>query len=297
LKRRNRPLLLTIIELSYDLFGTQEYVKRLLKDRKFELRKAGIYTSIEMYSAFLIFSSIVGAFVGSTAFYIISLLTTTSLWGRISLTITGLITGLASGFLIAYVLPSIKAYERKIKLGEELPYVVSHMATLAAAGCTPERIFREIARQETETVTVEQFRLIVRDIDILGKDVITAIDNAIERSPNPVFTGFLQGFKAAITAGTDIATYLMDFTSNLMTEKRITVKMLGETLSLFSEMYTVLLIVFPIVMVIMLSLIAVLSTQIAGFPIMDLLYFITYVIVPIFGFMFLVIVDTIMPKK
>ena len=50
-------------------------------------------------------------------------------------------------------------------------------------------------------------------------------------------------------------------------------------------------------MVIMLSLIAVLATQLAGFPIIDLLFFITYVIIPIFGVMFLVIVDTMMPKK
>jgi len=297
LKRRNKSLLLSFIEVSYNVLGPQKYLGRLLRAKAFELKKAGIYVSPDIYSASITFGSILGALVGALVFYLISIFIAKSLIDVVALMIIGLTGGFLLGFSIMYFFPKIRAFERKLKLGEELPYVVSHMATLAAAGTTPERIFREVAEQETESVTVEQFRLIVRDIDILGKDIITAIDRAIERSPNPVFTGFLQGFKAAIVAGTDIAAYLTNFANSLMAEKRIAAKMLSETLSVFSEMYTVLLIVFPIVMVIMLSLIAVLATQLAGFPIIDLLFFITYVIVPIFGVMFLVIVDTMMPKK
>lgn len=286
------------VEISYLLLGPQHWMTGFLEGLSPLLKKAGIYVTMDVYAAAVLFATLLGMTFGGASLFIISLVLFPSFPFLISIfTILGVFIGAVSGFASMMVYPRARAFERRLKLADEMPYAVSQMAALAAAGMTPERIFRELANGDPKEVVTEQMMMIVRDIDIFGKDVISAIDRAIARSPNPVFSGFLQGFKAAIVAGTDIATYLTDFASDLMTEKRIAAKMLSETLGMFSEMYTVLLIVFPIVLVKMLSLMAVLSPRIGGFTIVDVLFFITYVVIPLFGLMFIILVDAIMPKR
>jgi flagellar protein FlaJ len=263
-----------------------------------DLKRAGLHMSLNVYASAVVLAMIFGALIGGSVTFTLSYILFFGNFIVVAiLSASGIAIGILGGLIVMFIYPRLKILERKIKLGEELPYIVSHMATLAASGMSPERMFKILAEEESGEVTIEEARMIVRDIEILGKDVITAIDNAIVRSPNPVFAGFLQGLKAAIISGTNIAEYLSEYAKSLMTEKRITIKMLTETLGVFSEMYTVLLIVFPIVLVIMLSLITVLSPQISGFNITDLLLFITYFVIPVFGLMFLILVDAMMPKK
>ena len=286
------------VEFSYFLLGPQQWMAGFLEELSPLLKKAGIYVTIDVYAAAVVLATILGTIFGGAILFVISfILFPTSPFLMAILTVLGLVVGAVSGFISMMIYPRARAFERRLKLADEMPYAVSQMAALAAAGMTPERIFRELAGGDPKEVITEQMTMIVRDIDLFGKDVVSAIDSAIIRAPNPVFSGFLQGFKAAIVAGTDIAAYLTDFASDLMTEKRIAAKMLSETLGVFSEMYTVLLIVFPIVMVIMLTLMAVLSPQLGGFAITDVLFFITYVAIPLFGVMFIILVDAMMPKR
>ena len=296
MRRRSRRR--SFIELSYLLIGPQPSLVDLFKGSAMDLKKAGLHMSLNVYASAVVLAMIFGALIGGAISFILSYI---SFFGNLIvvaiLSVSGLALGALGGLIVMFIYPRLRILERKIKLGEELPYIVSHMATLAASGMSPERMFKSLAEEESGEVIVEEARMIVRDIEILGKDVITAIDNAIVRSPNPVFAGFLQGFKAAIVSGSNIAEYLSEYARSLLTEKRITIKMLTETLGVFSELYTVLLIVFPIVLVIMLSLITVLSPQISGFNISDLLLFIAYFILPVSGLMFLILVDAMMPKR
>lgn len=284
------------IEISYLLLGPQRWTSSFLGDISPLLKKAGIYIAVDVYAAAVAFAMLLGMALGALIAFAISLLHPTPL-GALLFTIAGLVAGAALGLISMLLYPRAKALERKLKLADEMPYTISHMATLAAAGTAPERMFMELAKGDPREVTTEQVVMIMRDIKLLGKDIISAIDNAIARSPNPEFSRFLQGFKAAIASGRDVAAYLTDYASGIMAEKRITIKMLSETLALFSEIYTVLLIALPIAMVIMLTLMAALSPRLGGFSITDILFFITYVVVPLFGAMFLLLIDAMMPKR
>jgi flagellar protein FlaJ len=64
-----------------------------------------------------------------------------------------------------------------------------------------------------------------------------------------------------------------------------------------AELYTILLIVFPLLAIIMLSIMAIMSPSLAGFDLMTLMNLMTYVMVPFFGFILLFMMDSMVPKR
>ena len=70
-----------------------------------------------------------------------------------------------------------------------------------------------------------------------------------------------------------------------------------ESLGVMAEMYTTLLIVFPLMAVIMLSIMAIMSPDLAGFDLITLMNLLTYVMVPFFGVILLFMMDSMVPKR
>ncbi|MEK0327834.1 MAG: pilus assembly protein TadC, partial [Nitrosopumilus sp.] len=59
----------------------------------------------------------------------------------------------------------------------------------------------------------------------------------------------------------------------------------------------ILLIVFPLMSIIMLSVMAIMSPDLGGFDLMTLMNLLTYVMVPFFGFLLLFMMDSMVPKR
>ena len=88
--------------------------------------------------------------------------------------LTGLMLfGMTFGLL--QIIPAFKVKNRSAKLLEEIPHFIGYMSTLATSGLTLEGIFKAIAKEETNEDIVKDARFIIRNIDILGMDLITAI--------------------------------------------------------------------------------------------------------------------------
>ena len=83
-------------------------------------------------------------------------------------------------FGILQIIPAIKVKNRSAKLIEEIPHFIGYMSTLATSGLTLEGIFKAIAKEDTDEDIVKDSRFIVRNIDILGMDLITAIKDLVQ---------------------------------------------------------------------------------------------------------------------
>ncbi len=70
-----------------------------------------------------------------------------------------------------------------------------------------------------------------------------------------------------------------------------------ESLGVMAEMYTILLIVFPLMAIIMLSIMAIMSPNLAGFDLITLMNMLSYVLVPFFGVLLLFMMDSMVPKR
>ena len=200
-------------------------------------------------------------------------------------------------FFVLQTLPAIHVKNRASKLAEEIPHFISYMATLATSGLSLEGIFKAIASEDTDEEIVKDCRFITRNIEILGMDLLSAITDLIHRSPKGPYSELLEGAIITTQTGGNLKEYFIATSKVQLEEKKMSLKKSTESLGVMAEMYTTLLIVFPLMAVIMLSIMAIMSPDLAGFDLITLMNLLTYVMVPFFGIILLFMMDTMVPKR
>jgi flagellar protein FlaJ len=199
-------------------------------------------------------------------------------------------------FTTFYMYPKIRADIRKNKLENEIPYIVSHMATLAVSGLTPEQIFYYLAELPKQEIA-EEARRIVRDFTFLGMDLFSALESARDRSVSKAFAELIDGFIAAARAGGNLQVYLIALSKAVTDERRIKNKKSTDTLGVLAEVYITLLIIFPLMSIMMGSMMGSILPSIGSFNIQLILMLITYVATPMLAVIILVVFSIVLPSR
>jgi len=285
--------------MAYHYVGPQiqERILPHFKDLGVTLQKAGFKISLLSYVSLMIF------FSG------ISLVTSFAMTGVVTILFgTPIILSLiyASGvamvggllvFGALYFVPSILATTRKKKIDLELPFVATHLSILAAADIPPTRMFRMLEDSVTTPEIASESNEIVRDVEILGDDIITALEKERQRSPSPRFNEMLEGLVATIRSGGNVRSFLLDSTRTIMDYRRISAKQLVETLASFAEVYVELLVVFPLLIIVMFSVMALIGNGLGGFSVTTMMVFVSYLIIPLCAVAVLVMLDGILVEE
>lgn len=200
-------------------------------------------------------------------------------------------------FFILQMLPSINVKNRASKLTEELPHFIGYMSTLATSGLALEGIFKAIANEDSNEEIVKDCRFITRNIEILGMDLVSAIADLIKRAPKGPYAELLEGAIITVQTGGNLKEYFIATAKVQLEEKKMALRKSTESLGVMAEVYTILLIVFPLMAVIMLSIMAIMSPDLAGFDLIQLMNLLTYVLVPFFGVLLLFMMDSMVPKR
>jgi len=216
----------------------------------------------------------------------------------------GMILPLLSGLMlfgmtfgILHMIPTIRVKNRSAKLIEEIPHFIGYMSTLATSGLTLEGIFKAIAKEDTDEDIVKDARFIVRNIDILGMDLISAIKDLVHRTPSGPYSELLEGAIVTVSSGGDLKEYFNATAKVQLEEKKMLMQKTTESLGSVAEIYTILLIVFPLLAVIMLSIMGIMSPSLAGFDLLTLMNILTFAVIPLSGVLMLVMMDTMVPKR
>ena len=176
----------------------------------------------------------------------------------------------------------------------ELPYVTTHMSILAAAGMPPARMFKLLEDSRTTPEVASEANEVVRDVEILGDDIITALEAERKRSPSSVFAEILEGLVATIRSGGNMKGYLQDTTRMIMDLRRVAAKQLIESLATFADIYVTLLIVFPLLIIVMFSVMALIGGGLGGLSVTTMMSLVTYGIVPLSAGVVLVMLDSML---
>jgi len=206
--------------------------------------------------------------------------------------------GTASTLIGFYAYPILRADTLKRNLEEELPFATGYLSILAGAGVPPAQMFRSLAQIDSSLAVSQEAKLIVRDFELFGVDVVSSLSSASKRTPSARFRELLEGFIATIHAGGDLAKYLSERSRHFMKLKRIGLRRLADTLGVLAEFYVVLLVAGPLILVVMLAVMAMLGGGVAGM--LDprlLLYLLTYLGIPLGSVVFLILLDMITPKR
>jgi flagellar protein FlaJ len=285
--------------LSYRLLNNRiQFLYPKLGKLERTLKQSRIPIPYEVYVCSMVFFSMIAGIIGLAVGIAISFIVNIQpiAFAFILPIIAG--AGMAQiTFFILQMMPNINIKNRGSKLIEELPHFIGYMATLATSGLSLEGIFKAIASENTEEEIVKDAQFITRNIDVMGMDLVTAINDLIKRTPSGPYSEMLEGAIITVQSGGDLKEYFIATGKVQLEEKKMALKKSTDSLGVMAEMYTIMLIVFPLLAVIMLSIMAIMSPTLAGFDLMTLMNLLTYVMVPFFGLLFLFMMDSMVPKR
>ena len=280
--------------LAYRWIGTRtEKILPQFKDLTPVIQKAALKLSLQAFVSLLV---LFAAISGVASILITSIIVAIDGAPILLAIVYGLGLCLLMGvgvFGILYFAPSLLASSRRKKMDLELPFVASHMSILAAAAIPPTRMFKLMEDSRTTPEIASDSNEIVRDVEVLGKDVMTALEAERDRSPSNAFAELLEGLVATIRSGGDMKSYLLDATHTIMDLRRIAAKQMVESLASFAEIYMTLMIVFPLLVIVMFSVMALIGGGLGGLSVTTMMTFITYGVIPLCGMAIIVMLDSL----
>lgn len=187
--------------------------------------------------------------------------------------------------------PQYVAGNIKIGIDKNIVYITSYMQILAGAGVTVEDIFTSLAETGETYKIVGSAKSIVRDVETLGKDIVSAVIDESQNTPSKEYSRLLEGLIGVTRSGGDLRVYLGKTSEHAMDVRRRDLTKLVSSLNLAAEVYIVLGIAFPVILTTLLSLMGVFGGEIiAGLGPMQLMNLMTYIFFPLasIGVLFLI---------
>jgi flagellar protein FlaJ len=193
-------------------------------------------------------------------------------------------------FTTCLLIPGVKAGIRIGVIDQSLSHTVAFLYALSHGGAiTILDMFRSLSEhRDIYGAAAEEFTKIVNDIEYFGTDLLTALSNAIRRSPSAEMRDFLEGLSSVLSSGGNIGAYLGSkskyFHDNAMKQQR----MFFETLGVMAEVYISTFVAGPLFLMtilVVLGLINPTSTKI--------LYAIVYLIIPISTVTYLLLLNSL----
>ena len=174
---------------------------------------------------------------------------------------------LLTGLMILGIFPltmHVKTYNKKVRIDNELPYVLAHMSIMAATGATPLKTIGNIAVSDYGDISSE-FRKVLYKTNIQGEDAITALNHLAMVTPSIIFRELCLDLANLIHAGGGLKQYLEDKTAYLLERRRRMEKQFADSLAMYAELY-----VGGIMMVAIIGIIGIITAGALGITIGDL---------------------------
>lgn len=285
-----------INEIAFGIFG--EYFRR--RRAKFgsvreNLMKARIYVPVERWLSNAAFYSIIGVIFALFIYLLMKVMLSFILksefafgFGLTDIILIPVVILIAffSVFFGFYFLPQIKVWERKGKIEELLPYAIGYISSMAAIGVIPYKIFKKLSEMEENYGEVsEEAKQIVRDVELLGFDFITALRNLATATASPQMRSFMQGAVTTALSRGEMGAYFINASKMYMEERRRKYGDFITMLGLFAEFYVVGLVAGPLLIIVVMAIMCFL-----GSASLATLAAIIYIIIPLgsAGFIFLI---------
>ena len=110
--------------------------------------------------------------------------------------------------VLAKILESEKRNAKKKRIEKELPYFMTFVTLLATSGFGPYTIFQKLKDVTQLPESRNESEKILKRVDLLGLDPLTAMTKVKEKSPAREFAEFLGGYVSAIQGGGDVVSFL-----------------------------------------------------------------------------------------
>lgn len=193
--------------------------------------------------------------------------------------------------------PYYKADNLKSELDRNIIYIVNYMGILSGAGVTIEDIFNSLAETGEIYKVSNSASSIIRDVGLLGKDIITAIDSESQITPSRKYSKLLVGLLGITRSGGDLRQYFLDTAEREIEIRKRELTGILNNLNLAAEIYSVLGIAFPIILIVLLSLMGMFGGDIGGgLGPVQIMTVMTYILFPLLSIGVIILIDGMTSK-
>jgi flagellar protein FlaJ len=225
--------------------------KDRLEEKNLPFVKANISISYEEYYSVALMNTILG-FIISLIFSLVLFLLVQNDFTTFFLILAPLFTTLIIGASYIYY-PGYRINLRGANIDLFLPYAINFISSMAVAGISPSEIFHTLSTVSVYGEVQTESKKIANEISVMGGDNISALKHAIEVSPSRKFKVFLQGIIGTIQSGSDLHIYLGNVAQKFMDDEFNDRKKDLELLAVLAEVMVLTVIAFPILLVIILT--------------------------------------------
>lgn len=194
------------------------------------------------------------------------------------------------GFIIV---PMSMSSDRAITLEREMPFAATYVTIMASGGIPPYMSFKRLSEVDLMPAMRKEAEDIVKDVEILGIDQLTALNNAAKKNPLDIFRDFLSGYASTVIIGGDVPHFLETKAQDIFKTRAMRVKAAAERLGMLLETFIIIMVLMSLCFYILFSVEAIYSTGLASYSTM-LLY--TYVFTPMLSFVFIYLAHSMQPK-
>ena len=196
------------------------------------------------------------------------------------------------GFII---IPMSMSSDRATTLEREMPFAATYVTIMASGGIPPYVSFKRLSEVEVNLMPAmhKEAEDIIKDVEILGIDQLTALNNAARRNPLDIFRDFLSGYASTVIIGGDVAHFLETKAQDIFKTRAGRVKAAAERLGMLLETFIIIMVLMSLCFYILFSVEAIYSTGLASYSTM-LLY--TYVFTPMLSIVFIYLAHSMQPK-
>jgi len=195
----------------------------------------------------------------------------------------------AAGVFLWYTFyPFQKSMIRKRSIEANLPFVITHMSSIADAGIPPSAIFHLISAFKEYGEVTKELSKIARNMEQFGMDPVRAIREVADRTPSEELRELLLGIVTTTESGGDIKLFLRTMGEQALFEWRIRRERFLQQMSTYAEFYVGIIIAAPLFLIALFAIMGLIQPNIAGYSIMDITKLSIYLLIPAInlGFLF-----------
>jgi flagellar protein FlaJ len=205
---------------------------------------------------------------------------------------SGLTLGLLAGVL-TYVFrwwwPEHVAATRMRSIEATMPQAIAFMFALSRSGMSFGKVLSIMAsHRRIYGATAAEVDVAVRQMDLFGRDMITAIQRMARRTPSEQFQEFAENLSAVLQSGRNLAGFLEDQYDDFQEEAEAQQEQLLNMISTLAEAYVTVLVAGPLFLITILVIIGI-----AGANTLTALQVFIYFVIPIGNLGFILYLDTI----
>ena len=255
-----------------------------------DLLRAHILLRPQEYLAYVYFTTLLVGIVSVVIGGFLMLLALAELSGSaeimmIMMAIIIMIIGPAVVYAILPSSPSSKVKKRAKDIDSHLAASMNFIASLSSADVTVATIFKELATRPEYGEIAKEAEWITRDTELLGKDILTAIADASKRSPSTKWQEFLQGVITTATSGGRLKPFFLTKADEYEKEEKLNLRKKLENMGLFAEVYVTVGVAFPLFLVVILAIMALINASSSAMVVM-VLEITVLVMIPMIIFVF-----------